>query len=126
MEKRVVFRNNVLPYVLVAPQIVITLVFFIWPASQALLQSFLQEDAFGTSSTFVWFENFADIFTSQEYLGSFRVTLVFSLAVAGSALSVALHGGDGDIFFEKRRHPLEPHTEWPPGHDAGGHCGRLA
>jgi len=65
-------------------------VFFIWPASQALLQSFLQEDAFGTSSTFVWFENFADIFTSQEYLGSFRVTLVFSLAVAGSALSVAL------------------------------------
>jgi len=90
MEKRVVFRNNVLPYILVAPQIVITLVFFIWPASQALLQSFLQEDAFGTSSAFVWFDNFADIFTSEEYLGSFRVTLVFSFAVAGIALSVAL------------------------------------
>ncbi|MCK7511263.1 MAG: hypothetical protein MZV70_49195 [Desulfobacterales bacterium] len=58
MEKRVVFRNRVLPYILVAPQIVITLVFFIWPASQALVQSFLQEDAFGTSSAFVWFDNF--------------------------------------------------------------------
>ena len=50
MEKRVVFRHKVLPYLLVAPQIAVTLVFFIWPASQALLQSFLQEDAFGTSS----------------------------------------------------------------------------
>ncbi len=58
MEKRVVFRHKVLPYLLVAPQIVVTLVFFIWPASQALFQSFLQEDAFGTSSQFVWFENF--------------------------------------------------------------------
>jgi sn-glycerol 3-phosphate transport system permease protein len=90
MEKRVVFRNTVLPYLLVAPQIVITIVFFIWPASQALLQSFLQEDAFGTSSAFVWFDNFIDIFTSREYLGSFRVTLLFSFAVAAIALSVAL------------------------------------
>ena len=90
MEKRVVFRNNILPYLLVAPQIVVTLVFFIWPASQALLQSFLQEDAFGTSSAFVGFDNFADLFASGEYLASFRVTLVFSFAVAGMALSAAL------------------------------------
>ena len=90
MEKRVVFRNNVLPYILVTPQILITLVFFIWPASQALLQSFLREDAFGTSSTFIWFDNFKDIFTSEEYLRSLRVTLVFSFLVAGIGLSVAL------------------------------------
>ncbi len=90
MEKRVVFRHKVLPYLLVAPQIVVTLVFFIWPASQALFQSFLQEDAFGTSSQFVWFENFVDIFTSPEYLGSFRVTLMFSFAVAAGALTTAL------------------------------------
>jgi len=90
MEKRVVFRHKVLPYLLVAPQIVITLVFFIWPASQALLQSFLQEDAFGTSSQFIWFENFVDIFTSSEYLASFRVTLFFSFAVAAGALCTAL------------------------------------
>ncbi len=90
MGKRVVFKNRVLPYILVAPQILITLVFFIWPASQALFQSLLREDAFGTSSVFVWFENFAYLFTSAEYLGSFRVTLVFSLAVGGIAMSVAL------------------------------------
>lgn len=90
MEKRVVFRNNVLPYILVAPQIIITLVFFIWPASQALYQSVLQEDAFGTSSSFVWFDNFIDLFGSQEYLHSFYVTLVFSFSVAGLALVTAL------------------------------------
>ena len=47
MEKRVVFRSRWLPYVLVAPQIVITLVFFFWPAGQALYQSLLRQDAFG-------------------------------------------------------------------------------
>jgi sn-glycerol 3-phosphate transport system permease protein len=90
MEKRVVFKSRTLPYILVAPQIIITVVFFIWPASQALVQSFLQEDPFGTASAFVWFDNFADIFTSPEYLHSFYVTLVFSISVAGLALSVAL------------------------------------
>jgi sn-glycerol 3-phosphate transport system permease protein len=90
MEKRVVFNNRVLPYVLVAPQILVTLVFFIWPASQALYQSFLLEDAFGTSSAFVWLDNFADLLASAEYLSSFRVTLVFSFSVAGLGLSVAL------------------------------------
>jgi len=90
MEKRVVFRNKILPYILVAPQIVITLVFFIWPASQALYQSVLQEDAFGTASSLVWLDNFADLFRSREYLHSFRVTLIFSFSVAGLALTVAL------------------------------------
>lgn len=90
MEKRVIFRNRVLPYVLAAPQIVITLMFFIWPASQALYQSVLQEDAFGVASSFVWFDNFAALFRSAQYLHSFEVTLVFSFSVAGLALSVAL------------------------------------
>jgi len=90
MEKRVVFRKKFLPYILVAPQIVITIVFFIWPASQTLYQSVLQEDAFGTSSSFIWFDNFVDLFGSQEYLHSFYVTLVFSFSVAGLALTVAL------------------------------------
>jgi sn-glycerol 3-phosphate transport system permease protein len=90
MEKRVVFRHKLLPYLLVAPQIAVTLVFFIWPAAQTLRQSFLQEDAFGTASTFVWFDNFLDIFTSAEYLGSLRVTLIFSFAVAAASLCTAL------------------------------------
>jgi sn-glycerol 3-phosphate transport system permease protein len=90
MEKRVIFQNKVLPYVLVAPQIIVTLVFFIWPASQALYQSVLQEDAFGLSTVFVGLDNFQYIFTDPIYLNSIKVTAVFSLSVAAIAMSVAL------------------------------------
>ncbi len=91
MEQRVVFRSRVLPYVLVAPQIAITLIFFIWPASQALYQSTLIEDPFGLSSEFVWFENFADLFAEPQYLQSVQVTAVFSVSVALLALLTALY-----------------------------------
>jgi len=90
MEKRVVFKNKVLPYFLVAPQIIITLVFFIWPASQALYQSVLREDPFGLSSKFVGLENFKDIFSSDIYLNSIYVTIIFSFAVAAIAMSLSL------------------------------------
>jgi sn-glycerol 3-phosphate transport system permease protein len=90
MEKRVVFKHKFLPYLLVAPQIVITLVFFIWPASQAVYQSVLQEDAFGLSSTFVGLANFVYIFTDEIYIHSIYVTAVFSLSVAVIAMSVSL------------------------------------
>ena len=91
MEKRVVFNNRVLPYLLVAPQIAVTLIFFIWPASQALVQSLLIEDAFGLSTTFVWADNFVDLFADPFYLSSLYVTAVFSVAVAVLALSCALY-----------------------------------
>jgi len=90
MEKRVVFKHKFLPYLLVAPQIAITLVFFIWPASQAVYQSVLQEDPFGLSSTFIGLANFVDIFTDEIYLHSIYVTVVFSLSVAVIAMSVSL------------------------------------
>lgn len=90
MEKRVVFKHKFLPYLLVAPQIAITLVFFIWPASQAVYQSVLQEDPFGLSSTFVGLANFVYIFTDEIYLHSIYVTAVFSLLVAVIAMSVSL------------------------------------
>jgi sn-glycerol 3-phosphate transport system permease protein len=90
MEKRVVWRSPWLPYALVAPQIVITLVFFFWPASQALWQSMLQQDAFGTSTQFIWFQNFKDLFNDPRYLASFRVTAVFSALVAVFGLAIAL------------------------------------
>ncbi len=91
MEKRVVFRNPVLPYLLLAPQIAITLVFFIWPASQALYQSLLRQDPFGLRTEFVWAENFIDLFTQADYLNSLQVTTVFSVSVAVLALSTALY-----------------------------------
>ncbi|MBU4426147.1 MAG: sn-glycerol-3-phosphate ABC transporter permease UgpA [Desulfobacterales bacterium] len=90
MEKRVVFKHKFLPYLLVAPQIAITLVFFIWPASQAVYQSVLQEDPFGLSSTFVGLANFVYIFTDEIYLHSIYVTAVFSLLVAVIAMSISL------------------------------------
>jgi len=90
MEKRVVFNNRVLPYLLVAPQIFITVVFFFWPASQALFYSVLQQDPFGLSSKFVGLKNFIEIFNDPVYLNSFRVTVFFSFSVAGIAMSLAL------------------------------------
>ena len=91
MEKRVVFRHPVLPYILVAPQIVITLVFFIWPASQALFQSLLRQDPFGLSTEFIWFENFKELFSTPAYMDSMKVTAVFSFCVAILALTAALY-----------------------------------
>jgi sn-glycerol 3-phosphate transport system permease protein len=90
MEKRVVFKNKILPYFLVAPQIIITLVFFIWPAFMALYQSVLQEDPFGLSTVFIGLDNFKYIFTDPIYLNSIKVTMVFSFSVAAIAMSVAL------------------------------------
>jgi len=90
MAKRVVFKHKFLPYLLVAPQIVITIVFFIWPASQALYQSFLQEDPFGLSSKFVGLANFVYIFSDDIYLNSIYATAVFSFSVAAIAMTVAL------------------------------------
>jgi len=90
MLKRVHFPSSLLPYLLVAPQIAITLVFFIWPASQAMYQSFLIEDAFGLSTEFVWFENFQLLIEDELYLDSFGRTIFFSAAVAFLSMSLAL------------------------------------
>lgn len=90
MEKRVVFKNKVLPYFLVAPQIIITMVFFIWPAFMALYQSVVQQDAFGLKTVFIGLENFKYIFTDPIYLNSIKVTMIFSFSVATIAMSIAL------------------------------------
>jgi len=90
MEKRVVFRNRWLPYLLVAPQIAITLIFFIWPAYQALETSFYIEDAFGFSRNFVGFENFSALSNDPAYLKSFWTTLVFGLSVTFLSMGMAL------------------------------------
>lgn len=90
MLKRVHFDRKLLPFLLVAPQIVITLVFFIWPAVQALYQSLLRQDAFGLRTTFVGLENFRRLFADELYLAALERTVIFSLAVALLAMSTAL------------------------------------
>jgi len=90
MEKRTQFPVGWLPYALVAPQLAITLVFFVWPAGQALWQSLLVQDAFGLNTEFVWLENFTVLFADETYLESFKVTALFSVLVATFALGIAL------------------------------------
>ncbi len=90
MRRKVIFRNRWLPYLLLAPQLGVTLVFFIWPSLQAVWQSFLREDMFGLSSTFVWFDNYRVVLADPGYMAAVRRTAVFSVAVALAALMPAL------------------------------------
>jgi sn-glycerol 3-phosphate transport system permease protein len=90
MEKRAIFSSKVLPYLLLLPQLAITLVFFYWPASQAVWQSFLLEDAFGLSSEFVGFENYRYLLRQPEYYKAISATAVFSALVAFFSLACAL------------------------------------
>ncbi|KPK08537.1 MAG: glycerol-3-phosphate transporter permease [Betaproteobacteria bacterium SG8_39] len=90
MEKRVVFRSAWLPYLLVAPQIAITVVFFFWPAVQAVWYSFLLQDAFGLKTQFVGLQNFVALFNDPHYLQSFKITALFSVLVAGSGIVISL------------------------------------
>jgi sn-glycerol 3-phosphate transport system permease protein len=90
MEKRAVFPHRVLPYVLLAPQIAVTLVFFVWPASQALYQSLLVQDAFGLTTRFAGLDNFRVLLADPDYRHAVAVTVVFSLAVTTLALTSAL------------------------------------
>jgi len=90
MEKRVVFRSAWLPYALLAPQIAITLVFFFWPAAQAIWFSFQLQDAFGLKTEFVGLRNFNDLFRDSHYLDSFQVTAIFSVLVATFGIGISL------------------------------------
>src|SRR5512139_322104 len=90
MENRAIFSGKLLAYLLVLPQLAISLIFFYWPAAQALWQSFLVQDAFGLSTEFVWFENYLSILKTPEYYNSIGVTLMFSALVAFFSLSIGL------------------------------------
>jgi sn-glycerol 3-phosphate transport system permease protein len=90
VEKRVVFRSAWLPYALVAPQIAITVVFFFWPAAQAVWYSLQLQDAFGLKTQFVGLQNFAHLFNDRNYLESFEVTALFSVLVAFFGIAISL------------------------------------
>ncbi|MGE4534728.1 sn-glycerol-3-phosphate ABC transporter permease UgpA [Halomonas sp.] len=90
MHDQAVFKHRLLPMVLIAPQLIITLIFFIWPAGQAVYQSLFIEDAFGFSRDFVGLDNFVYLLSDPEYWTSVRVTFVFSGLVALAAMALAL------------------------------------
>jgi len=88
--KRTIFPDKLLPYALLAPQLAVTAVFFLWPAAQAIRTSFLREDAFGFRSTFVWLDNYRRLFDQGDYLNSIQVTAVFAISVAVVSMGVSL------------------------------------
>ncbi|SFJ74306.1 sn-glycerol-3-phosphate ABC transporter permease UgpA [Bradyrhizobium sp. Gha] len=90
MQKQAIFRSKLLPYLLVAPQLAVVLIFFYWPALQAVIQSFLLQDAFGLSMSFVWFDNYIELFKDPAYFESIVRTFFFSFAIAVSSLAFAL------------------------------------
>lgn len=88
--KRVQFERSTVPYFFIAPQILIIAVFFLWPAAQAIYQSFLLEDAFGISKQFVWFRNYEDTILNAAWLQSAGFTVIFSTLVTFFSLAIAL------------------------------------
>ncbi|GGA41294.1 sn-glycerol-3-phosphate ABC transporter permease UgpA [Pelagibacterium lentulum] len=88
--KRTIFPNKALPYLLLAPQLAITIIFFIWPAGQAVKSSFEREDPFGFRTTFIWFQNYTRLFTDPAYLNSFGRTMIFAVAVTLLSMAIAL------------------------------------
>jgi len=90
MEKRVTFRHKTLPYVLLFPQLLVTALFFLWPAGQAVYQSVFIPDPFGLSTQFVGLGNFEFLLSDPYYLESFRTTAVFSVSVTALSMGLAL------------------------------------
>ncbi|ODP98807.1 MULTISPECIES: sn-glycerol-3-phosphate ABC transporter permease UgpA [Salinivibrio] len=90
MSNKPTFNHCAFPILLLAPQLLITFIFFIWPAAQAVWQSTLLEDPFGLSTEFVGGENFTELLGDASYYRSFLTTLFFSFSVAGIALLSAL------------------------------------
>ena len=88
--KRVTFPGKVLPYLLIAPQIAITIIFFLWPAGEALFESVLREGPFGLKTTFVGMANFVALANDASYLNSFGVTLIFSASTTALSMGLAL------------------------------------
>ncbi len=90
MQRRTLFEGRLLPYLLVAPQLLVTAIFFLWPAGQAVKASFLRQDAFGIRTQFVWFENFTALFEDELYRQSAWNTVIFAVCVTALAMGIAL------------------------------------
>ena len=88
--KRTIFPSKLLPYILLAPQLAVTLIFFIWPALQAVKSSFEREDPFGFRTTFIWFDNYRRIFADPNYLSSLGRTAIFAISVTLLSMAISL------------------------------------
>ena len=90
MEKRTLFHNRLLPWLLLLPQLAVISIFFFWPAAQAFIQSVQEEDPCGLRTQFVGMKNFIQLWNNEFYLQSFQTTAIFSVLVAFFGISIAL------------------------------------
>src|SRR5260370_34072147 len=123
MQRRVVFRGKLLPYLLLAPQLAVTLLFFFWPAGQAIWQSLHREDPFGLSSRFVGIDNFTAVLADPAYLHSLGVTAVFSVAVTVLAVAPSLLLA---VMADRVLRGAPPYQTAPPGPSAAAPAGAAA
>jgi len=91
MEKRVFFKGWWLPALLVAPQLLISFVFFFYPSGQAIWNSLFLPDPFGLKTEFVGLDNFRFLLSDPYYLASFKTTVIFSTAVSVSSMALGLY-----------------------------------
>lgn len=91
MAKRVTFKGYTLPLCLLAPQILVTMVFFFYPSGQAIWQSLFIPDPFGLSAQFVGAGNFTFLFGDPYYRASFVTTAIFSILVTVVSMGLALY-----------------------------------
>ena len=89
-DKRVIFPGILVPLLLLAPQLAITFVFFVWPGFQSVRSSLFEQDAFGLAEQFVGFANFARILSDPAYLSSFWITIVFAVGTTALSMGIAL------------------------------------
>jgi len=88
--KRVQFKSKFTPFLFVAPQLAIVLVFLYWPILQTFSDAFTVQDAFGFSKTFVWFDNFAFVITDPAYIRSLKFTLFYIFVITLVTGSIGL------------------------------------
>ena len=89
-DKRVIFPGLLVPLLLLAPQLAITFVFFVWPGLQSIRSSLFEQDAFGLAEQFVGAANFARILSDPAYLSSFWITIVFAAGTTALSMGIAL------------------------------------
>ena len=91
MDKRVIFKGWRLPALLVAPQLIISFLFFFYPSGQAIWNSFFLPDPFGLKTEYVGLDNFRFLLSDPYYLASFKTTIFFSTAVSVASMGIGLY-----------------------------------
>lgn len=113
MIQRVHYKNRWLPYLLLLPQMLVTIVFFLWPAGRALFQALQRQDAWGLTTRFVGLENFQRLFSDELYLQSFGVTLLFTIVVVAGAMGLGLLFAAATDFIIRGTNTYRALLMWP-------------